>query len=1292
MATRLDPAAPAFAPGVPGEGAPLVAARARAIWGLVDDAYGLVARTPSLDAAGADAVATAVAVGNPAFDVDDAVAVLHDPALGWLCARVFTDARRDSHGRGVLVTDVVVLDDAAMAALRRDPFRCLPRARRDRRPEAEGALEPPALRAMAPDDEARVLAAARARPDAALLRPLLAALLAGDRVLWTGDAPALPLLQALALLLPVPLRAALTLQTLAVQPPRLAPRLTVAPRLTALLAEVPWTARLPEQAEALPPAALALADALLALPPDALGDAHARYEAVAARCAAGGAPLDPRALGAEVARLLRLAGAEAAARAGAGADALRLVEPDAPAAERAMVAESLLRLAPDALGAGAAELLAQGDGAAPRGGGGAGRAGAPGAAAARHAAPAGGAAPRTRLAAAGARRRAAARGAGRGGGVARRRGGRGGVGGARRRLGVARRASRRQRGRRGDAAHAHAAGRARRRRRVGRARAQALADVAPAAAAGGAPPRRAARGSPPCGAPSRPPTARPAPRSTRRRAPGPRRCAGCGAPPRRRRGARVRDAAGRRPSRARRRRTSAPPRRSPPAPSARPPTRRARARELDAWLAALLGDAPGVAGRRPARARRRGAAGRRRRRRRAGAARRAAGRRAPRRRAGRRRVGRAARARRRRRAARAGGARAARGGAAGGPGARARSRRRAPPPRRPTSRSTTARCSGWATRSARRSPRRRPTPRTPPPCRSRCRRWGRWPTARGRRRWRSGWARACRRRCATRCGCGGWPRRWARWSGRATSRRTPSCARCCAPTPARSAPRMRCCSARTSASPPSRRRRARAARSARGGARCAGGGRDHARRHRAAGAAAPTRDTLHLWGAPAAGKTGLLGALYATSKSRSRSAGRRTPRTAATPTRRSSCSTPTSSWSTARRKTDVRKDGYRPLEFLLRQYRRGAPSGETLRLSIVDPAGEYSTRSELGTRSTGGRCSRASRNAGGLLWLFSAGAPSSLDRLAVLRHLVALLEHAGAPQLGIPVGLCLSKVDALPPDRREAALADPRAALLEHLGATTFTWFEAACPRLRCFAISSAGTEPGRVRPVGLLPTLSWFAAEIGAAQAPAAVAPPSPDPAPAFSPDAPFATVEVPAVSRGMLGALAARLASAGMVPDANGATIAMPAAKREAPRFAPPDPAPAAPSFAPPAAPPRRAPELPTRAPAPEAARRAGARAGARRGARTRRAVRRGRAGPAARAPRARRAVGRHGAGGARRGRLRRARGGARRRRAVAAARRAAGGDAGRGGPGRRRFQEDLDRDALLRDLRDAVGESSP
>ncbi|GLC25822.1 hypothetical protein [Roseisolibacter agri] len=328
--------------------------------------------------------------------------------------------------------------------------------------------------------------------------------------------------------------------------------------------------------------------------------------------------------------------------------------------------------------------------------------------------------------------------------------------------------------------------------------------------------------------------------------------------------------------------------------------------------------------------------------------------------------------------------------------------------------------------------------------------------------------------------------------------------------------------------------------------------------------AAPSRETLHLWGAPAAGKTGLLGALYATSKSREPDRWEAHPKDCRDAyTQEQLLDANEQLLDRAVAKTDVRKDGYRPLEFLLRQYRRGAPTGDSLRLSIVDPAGEYSTRTELGLTEHGRSLFARVAHGGGLLWLFSAapdGAPSTLDRLVVLRHLVALLEAAGGPQLGIPVGLCLSKVDALPPDRREAALADPRAALLAHLGPTTFTWFEAACPRLKCFAISSAGTEPGRVRPVGLLPTLSWFAAEIGASHAPD-VRPESSTPRaperPVVPPSDVFSTIEVPSArptaatnggARGMLASLAARFASAGQVPTGDAPRVDAP--RVDAPR----------------------------------------------------------------------------------------------------------------------------------------------
>ena len=316
-------------------------------------------------------------------------------------------------------------------------------------------------------------------------------------------------------------------------------------------------------------------------------------------------------------------------------------------------------------------------------------------------------------------------------------------------------------------------------------------------------------------------------------------------------------------------------------------------------------------------------------------------------------------------------------------------------------------------------------------------------------------------------------------------------------------------------------------------------------------------ETLHLWGAPAAGKTGVLGALYATSKSREPDRWEAHPKDCRDAyTQEQLLDAYEQLLDRALVKTDVRKDGYRPLDFLLRQYRRGVPSGDTLRLSIVDPAGEYSVRTELGHTEHGRSLFARVARGGGLLWLFSGApdpGPATLDRLVVLRHLVALLEHAGGPQLGLPVGLCLSKVDALPPAEREAALADPRSALLAHLGPTAFTWFEAACPRLRCFAISSAGTEPGHVRPVGLLPMLSWFAGEIGGAHgtppADAPAVPRSVPPAPAPPTPELTATVEVPALrvaGRGGLAALANRLASAGSVP-AEGVTIYdMPAVER--------------------------------------------------------------------------------------------------------------------------------------------------
>jgi hypothetical protein len=118
-----------------------------------------------------------------------------------------------------------------------------------------------------------------------------------------------------------------------------------------------------------------------------------------------------------------------------------------------------------------------------------------------------------------------------------------------------------------------------------------------------------------------------------------------------------------------------------------------------------------------------------------------------------------------------------------------------------------------------------------------------------------------------------------------------------------------------------------------------------------------------------------------------------------------------------------------------------------------------------------------------VLWLFEAtpdGAASTLDRLLILEQLVALLEAGGAPQLDLPVAICLSKIDCLSEEKRRAALTNPTEALLDHLGATSLTWFEAVCPMLRCFAVSSAGVVPDKVRPIGLNEVLDWLEEQRG--------------------------------------------------------------------------------------------------------------------------------------------------------------------------------------------------------------------
>jgi len=239
-----------------------------------------------------------------------------------------------------------------------------------------------------------------------------------------------------------------------------------------------------------------------------------------------------------------------------------------------------------------------------------------------------------------------------------------------------------------------------------------------------------------------------------------------------------------------------------------------------------------------------------------------------------------------------------------------------------------------------------------------------------------------------------------------------------------------------------------------------------------------THDGFFLWGAPKAGKSGFIGALYGLSRGDDVERWTAHPKDCDDPHTQAMVLRAHEELSERRNtKTGVRDMPYRPLRLTLRKMKSGRQVGE-LRVALVDPAGEFSVDPAHRLSSAGKQLYRQVATSHGVLWLFEAtpdGGASTLDRLLILEQLVALLEAGGAPQLDLPVAICLSKIDCLSEAKRRAALANPTEALLDHLGATSLTWFEAVCPTLRCFAVSSAGVVPDKVRPIGLNEVLDWL-------------------------------------------------------------------------------------------------------------------------------------------------------------------------------------------------------------------------
>ena len=268
----------------------------RAIWGLVNDGYALVAKTANLSHDEAFELCRVPDIGDPSAYLDQGVAYVRSPKWGHVFARYFTNAERDSAGRASLVYDVVALTDAEFDTLGNNAFLALPPLSADRRPERSGELPTPSLATHADATDTDRLGQLLAQEDPTALATLLGALLAGERVLAVG-AVRPQTIECIALLLPPVLRSLVTFQTPTADYPKHTPRLTVAERGHALLLEREWTAVLPRDADD-PRLADAKANAARLV---ALGRLPDRL-----RLAWTGAPATAHDLGAAVGRMLRL--------------------------------------------------------------------------------------------------------------------------------------------------------------------------------------------------------------------------------------------------------------------------------------------------------------------------------------------------------------------------------------------------------------------------------------------------------------------------------------------------------------------------------------------------------------------------------------------------------------------------------------------------------------------------------------------------------------------------------------------------------------------------------------------------------------------------------------------------------------------------------------------------------------------------------------------------------------------------------------------------------------------------
>ena len=246
-------------------------------------------------------------------------------------------------------------------------------------------------------------------------------------------------------------------------------------------------------------------------------------------------------------------------------------------------------------------------------------------------------------------------------------------------------------------------------------------------------------------------------------------------------------------------------------------------------------------------------------------------------------------------------------------------------------------------------------------------------------------------------------------------------------------------------------------------------------RRAAPGGGDERRRTILLWGAADSGKSGLIGALRSEG---SKTVGDRwtVDLADASP----DVIAYADSASLALRLREVKETPIRrPERAFTIPVRRYA--GRTMTagadLTVLDPCGELASEP---TTPAARRAIAAARTADGILWLLEAPVPGGrpLDRFAVLRQLVAILDAASATEIAVPVAVVLTKVDRLPSADMKRLFDAPEQGLRSILGDAAFGWLLAAFPRLRCFAVTAAGTVRNVARPVGLTTLVDWFADE----------------------------------------------------------------------------------------------------------------------------------------------------------------------------------------------------------------------